>query len=59
MEAVHLEPRPDAVDGFIAAGRQPAVLRRAGFEFDDLVQDVLPGALGDHGVAVSEDPNDF
>jgi len=34
--------------------RYSLVGRTAGFEFDDLVQDMLPCALGDHGIAVFE-----
>jgi len=29
-------------------------LRRPGFEFDDLIEDVLPGALRDHRIGVPE-----
>ena len=44
----------DEVEGFVFGGRLPTVLGGAGFECDDFVQDVLPGALRDHWVAVFE-----
>ena len=44
----------DEVEGGIFGGGAPAGLGGAGFEADDLVEDVLPGAGGDEGIAVAE-----
>lgn len=48
------QPLADEIERLVLGGALPAVLRRAGFELDDLVEDVLPGALAYHGIAVLE-----
>ena len=44
----------DQVERLVPRGRFPARLRRAGFDADDFIQDVLPGAHGNHRVAVPQ-----
>ena len=44
----------EAVERVVVGGGLPAVLGGAGFEADNLIHDVLPGALADHGIGVLE-----
>jgi len=46
------EPFADEIKGLVFGRRLPPVLGGAGFEFDDLIQDMLPGALADHRITV-------
>ncbi|SRR6266568_5627525 len=47
-------PRADEIEGFVLGRALPAVLSWAGFEFDNFVQDMLPGPLRNPWIAVLE-----
>ena len=46
--------RTEAIESLIVGGGPPAALGGTRFEADDLIEDVLPSALADHGVGVAE-----